>query len=104
MCLCIFCVCLSVCLLLFVSACLCVCTDGVRGRCSPSASSIRYLELPEDAAGVSVVVLPQRDVFHSGAVLLQVTLHMFKEPGFKVQANSVDLTRRANRNVIRDKA
>lgn len=50
-----------------------------------------YLKLPEDAACVSVIVLPERDVFHSSAVGFKVALHMFKEPGFKVQANSVDL-------------
>lgn len=51
----------------------------------------KYLKLPEDAACVSVVVLSQRDVLHSSAISFQVALHVFKEPGFKVQADSVDL-------------
>lgn len=50
-----------------------------------------YLKLPEDTACVSVIVVSQRDVLNSNAVFLQVALHVFKEPGFKVQANSVNL-------------
>lgn len=51
----------------------------------------KYLKLPEDAACVSVVVLSQRDVLHSSVISFQVALHVFKEPGFKVQADSVNL-------------
>ena len=50
-----------------------------------------YLHLPEDAACVSVVVLSQRNVLHSTLVSLQVALHVFEEPGFKVQPDSVNL-------------
>lgn len=50
-----------------------------------------YLKLPEDAACVSVIVLSQRDVFNSGPVAVQVALHVFKEPGLKVQADSINL-------------
>lgn len=50
-----------------------------------------YLKLPEDAARVSVVVLPQRDVFDSALVSPQVPLHVFEEPRFKVQADPVNL-------------
>lgn len=50
-----------------------------------------YLKLPEDAPCVSVIVLSQWDIFNSSAVFFQVAFHMFEEPGFKVQPNSVDL-------------
>lgn len=50
-----------------------------------------YLQLPEDAACVSMIVLSQRDVFNSSLVALQVALHVFEEPGLKVQANSINL-------------
>lgn len=50
-----------------------------------------YLKLPEDAACVSVVVVSQRYVFHSTVAFVQVTLHMFEEPGFEMQPNSVYL-------------
>lgn len=50
-----------------------------------------YLKLPEDAARVSVIVLPQRDVFDFALVSSQVSLHVFEEPGFKVQADPVNL-------------
>lgn len=51
-----------------------------------------YLKLPEDAACVSMIVLSQRDVFNSSVVAFQVALHVFKEPWFEVQANSINLT------------
>lgn len=50
-----------------------------------------YLKFPEDAAGVSVIVLSQRDVFNSTPVSFQVPLHMFEEPRFEVQADPIDL-------------
>lgn len=50
-----------------------------------------YLKLPEDAARVSVIVLPQRDVLNSTLVFSQVPLHMSEEPGFKVQADPINL-------------
>lgn len=53
--------------------------------------SCKYLKLPEDAACVSVVVMSERDVLHSAVVAFHVALHVFKEPGFKVQSNSVNL-------------
>lgn len=53
-----------------------------------------YLKLPEDAPCVSVIVMPQRDKLHSTAVSFQVGFHVFKEPGFEVQADSVDLMSR----------
>lgn len=52
-----------------------------------------YLQLPEDAACVSVIVVSQRDVFNSSLVVLQVKLHMFEEPGLEVEADSIDLQR-----------
>lgn len=63
-----------------------------------------YLKLPEDAARVSVIVLPQRDELHSAVASSQVALHVLKEPGFEVQANSVDLlSRRKIRHQTRSK-
>lgn len=50
-----------------------------------------YLKLPEEAAGVSVIVLSQRDVFNSSLVSCQVLLHVFEEPGFEVQADPINL-------------
>lgn len=50
-----------------------------------------YLKLPEDAACVSMIVLSQRDVLYSCPVPLQVALHVFKEPGLEVQADSINL-------------
>ncbi len=38
-----------------------------------------------------MIVLSQRDVLNSSVVGFQVALHMFKEPGFKVQADSINL-------------
>lgn len=58
-----------------------------------------YLKLPEDAACVSMIVLSQRNVFHSGPVASQITLHMFEEPGLEVQADSVNLNRGCNRRL-----
>lgn len=54
---------------------------------------VRYLKLPEDAPGVSVIVLSQRDVFYSSLLPLQVAFHVFKEPGLKVQSDPIDLSR-----------
>lgn len=56
-------------------------------------SNIGYLKLPEYAACVTVIVVSQRDIFHSTVVPLQVLLHMFKEPRFVVIANSIDLNK-----------
>lgn len=53
--------------------------------------SCKYLKLPEDAACVSMVVMSERDILYSGVVTFQVALHVFKEPGFKVQADPVNL-------------
>lgn len=53
-----------------------------------------YLKLPEDAACVSVIVLPQGDVLNCSRVALQVTLHVFKEPRFEVQTNSINLSKK----------
>lgn len=50
-----------------------------------------YLKLPEDAACVSVIVVSQWDIFNCSEVFFQVAFHMFEEPRFKVQPNSVDL-------------
>ena len=66
------CVCVSVCV------CVSLCTHV-------------YLQLPEDAACVSVVVVSERDVLHTTAVVLQVAFHVFEEPGLKVQPYPVDL-------------
>lgn len=63
-----------------------------------------YLKLPEDAACVSMIVLSQRDVLHSGPVAFQVALHVFEEPGLKVQADSINLIKRIKKgrlNVIK---
>lgn len=63
-----------------------------------------YLKLPEDAACVSMVVLSQRDVFNSSLVAFQVALHVFKEPGFKMQADPIYLMsnrKKGRLNVIR---
>lgn len=50
-----------------------------------------YLELPEDAASMSVVIMSGRNVFYSSPVSLQILLHMLKEPWLVVVANSVYL-------------
>lgn len=50
-----------------------------------------YLQFPEDAARVSVVVVSERDVLHAALAARQVALHVFEEPRFEVQADSVDL-------------
>lgn len=55
-------------------------------------SVCEYLKFPEDAACMSVIVVPQRDVLHPGGASPQVALHVLKEPGFEVQADSVNLT------------
>lgn len=48
-----------------------------------------------------MIVLSQRDVFNSCVVALQVALHVFKEPGFKVQADSVDLMSERKREEVK---
>lgn len=53
--------------------------------------SLFYLKLPEDAPSVSVVVMSKWDVLHAGSVLLQVFLHVLKEPGLVVVTNAIDL-------------
>lgn len=50
-----------------------------------------HLELPEDAACVSVVVVPQGNVFKALSVCLQVVLHMLEEPRLVVTANAIQL-------------
>lgn len=40
---------------------------------------------------MSMIVLSQRDIFNSSGVLFKVALHVFEEPGFKVQADSINL-------------
>lgn len=50
-----------------------------------------HLELPEDAARVSVVVVPQGDVFKALTVRLQVVLHVLEEPRLVVTANAIQL-------------
>lgn len=50
-----------------------------------------YLELPEDAASMSVVIMSGRNVFYSSPVSFQILLHMLKEPWLVVVANSVYL-------------
>jgi hypothetical protein len=50
-----------------------------------------YLELPEDAACVAVVVLPQGNVFKALPVCLQVVLHMLEKPRLIVTANAIQL-------------
>lgn len=50
-----------------------------------------YLQFPEDAARVPVIVVPQRDVLYSRVVRLQETLHMLEEPRLIVHPNAVDL-------------
>ena len=78
------CLCVCVCLCLCVCVCLCLCTHV-------------YLQLPEDAACVSVVVVSERDVLHATAVVLQVAFHVFEEPGLKVQPYPVDLMAQTDR-------
>ena len=56
-----------------------------------------YLQLPEDAACVSVVVVSEWDVLHATAVVFQVTFHVFEEPGLKVQTYPVDLMEKTDR-------
>lgn len=50
-----------------------------------------YLELPEDTASMSVVIMSGRDVLYSSPVSFQILLHMLKEPRLVVVANSVYL-------------
>ena len=57
-----------------------------------------YLQLPEDAACVSVVVVPEWDVLHATAVGLQVAFHVLKEPGLEVQTDPVDLMVQTDRH------
>lgn len=49
------------------------------------------LELPEDAARVAVVVVPQGDVLQALFVCLQVVLHVFEEPRLVVIADAIQL-------------
>lgn len=50
-----------------------------------------YLELPEDTASMSVVVMSGRNVLYSSPVRFQILLHVLKEPRLVIVANSVYL-------------
>lgn len=57
----------------------------------PAGKPEPHLELPEDAARVTVVVVSQRDVLQALAARLQVALHVLEEPGLVVVANAIQL-------------
>lgn len=63
--------------------------------CCPKSQGLErakpHLKLPEDAARVAVVVVPQGNVFKALSVCLQVVLHMLEEPRLVVTANAIQL-------------
>lgn len=50
-----------------------------------------HLELPEDAACVAVVIVPQGNVLEALPVCLQVVLDMLEEPRLVVIADAIQL-------------